>query len=186
MKWSDFVAASPKLAALGEERMEQHGVILLGTLRRDGPPRITPVEPLIVDDELELGMMWPSKKAFDLLRDPRCQVHTVITDRNGTEGEFLRASWRKARGDHWRPRLRRSRQRTSSGGARGTSSSPPASATATPSKRRSTGGPRSRFTSSRSTIQSASYRRFSPDGKVYALVWKVGRETVESEHRHEA
>ena len=92
MKWSEFVAASPKLAALGEGRMEEHGLILLGTLRRDGSPRITPVEPLVVDGELELGMMWQSKKALDLLRDPRCQVHTVVTDRNGTEGEFLRAS----------------------------------------------------------------------------------------------
>ena len=43
---------------------------------------------MLVDGELELGMIWQSKKALHLLRDARCQVHTVITDRNGTEGEF--------------------------------------------------------------------------------------------------
>ncbi len=75
--------------------MELHGLILLGSLRRDGSPRISPVEPLIVDGELELGMMWQSKKALDLLRDPRCHVHTVVTDRNGTEGEFK--LWGRAR-----------------------------------------------------------------------------------------
>ena len=75
--------------------MAEHGVILLGSLRRDGSPRISPVEPVLVDGELELGMIWQSKKALDLLRDPRCQVHTVITDRNGTEGEFK--LWGRAR-----------------------------------------------------------------------------------------
>ena len=33
-------------------------------------------------------MMWQSVKALDLLRDPRCTVHSTVSDRNGTEGEF--------------------------------------------------------------------------------------------------
>jgi hypothetical protein len=32
--------------------------------------------------------MWQSTKARDLLRDPRILVHSVITNRDGTEGEF--------------------------------------------------------------------------------------------------
>ena len=35
-----------------------------------------------------LGMMWRSPKALDLLRDPRCVVHSVVSDREGTEGDF--------------------------------------------------------------------------------------------------
>ncbi len=35
-----------------------------------------------------MGMMWQSTKARDLLRDPRCVVHSVVSDRKGTEGEF--------------------------------------------------------------------------------------------------
>ena len=36
---------------------------------------------------LILGMMWQSRKALDLLRDPRCVVHTCTKDRMGTEGD---------------------------------------------------------------------------------------------------
>ena len=53
-----------------------------------GRPRISPVEPLIVDGELMLGMMWQSKKALDLLRDPRCLVHNTIANKDGTAGEI--------------------------------------------------------------------------------------------------
>jgi hypothetical protein len=33
-------------------------------------------------------MMWQSWKALDLVRDPRCTVHSTISDRHTTEGEF--------------------------------------------------------------------------------------------------
>jgi len=33
-------------------------------------------------------MMWQSKKAADLLSDPRVLVHSVVTGRDGGEGEF--------------------------------------------------------------------------------------------------
>src|SRR5688572_25448622 len=96
MKWSEFAAACPRFATLGEESFDRFGLLLLGTLRRDGWPRISPVEPVITDDgELELGMIWQSKKALDLLREPRCHLHSVVTDRNGTEGEFK--LWGRAR-----------------------------------------------------------------------------------------
>ena len=61
---------------------------MVGTLRRDGWPRISPVEPFIVDGQLYLGMMWRSRKALDVLRDPRCVVHSTVSDRQGSEGEF--------------------------------------------------------------------------------------------------
>ena len=46
------------------------------------------MEPFIVDGQLYLGMMWRSVKALDLLRDPRCVVHSTVSDRLGSEGEF--------------------------------------------------------------------------------------------------
>jgi hypothetical protein len=88
LNWNEFAEAAPDLAAAGEERFERWGLILLGSVRKDGTPRISPVEPLIVDGELMLGMMWQSTKALDLLRDPRCLVHSIITDRKGHDGEF--------------------------------------------------------------------------------------------------
>ena len=88
MIWEDFRLRAPKLARIGEERFERSGLVLLGTLRKNGWPRISPVEPYIVDGHLYLGMMWQSRKALDLLRDPRCTVHSVVSRRDGSEGEF--------------------------------------------------------------------------------------------------
>ena len=88
MDWEEFKRADPELAALGEERIEATGLVLLGTLRKNGFPCISPVEPLLTMGRLYLGMMWQSRKALDLLRDPRCTVHTTVSDRHGSEGEF--------------------------------------------------------------------------------------------------
>jgi len=88
MRWDEFAQACPELAQLGEERLQARELCLLGTLRASGHPRISPVEPEFVDGELMFGMMWRSTKALDLLRDPRCAVHSVVSDRAGTEGDF--------------------------------------------------------------------------------------------------
>ena len=87
MRWDAFEAECPELAALARERMEPRHLCLVGTLRRDGSPRISPVEPYFVDGELMIGMMWRSRKALDLLRDPRLVVHSPVTDWNGGEGD---------------------------------------------------------------------------------------------------
>ena len=88
MTWQDFKSDAPELAALGEERFEGAGLVLVGTLRKDGFPRISPVETLFTDGQLYLGMMWESLKALDLLRDPRCTVHSATSKRDGSEGDF--------------------------------------------------------------------------------------------------
>ncbi len=86
--WDDFAASAPQLAAFGEERFDRTGLVLVGTIRRDGFPRISPVEPIIAGGELYLGMMFRSTKALDLLRDPRCVVHSVVGGKDGSDGEF--------------------------------------------------------------------------------------------------
>lgn len=85
--WQEFRAADPSFAELAEGRIEGPGLVLVGTLRRNGWPRISPVEPLIVDGVLYLGMMWQSRKALDLQRDPRCTVHSIVGDKAGTDGD---------------------------------------------------------------------------------------------------
>ena len=72
----------------GEARLEATGLCMLGTLRANGFPRISPVEPLLHDGQLYLGMMWQSRKARDLLRDPRCVVHNAHADKSGKDGDF--------------------------------------------------------------------------------------------------
>jgi hypothetical protein len=88
MNWAEFAAAAPELARWGEERFKATGLALVGTLRKDGLPRISPVEPLIVDGQLYLGMMYRSRKALDLLRDSRCLVQTTVRDREDLAGEL--------------------------------------------------------------------------------------------------
>ena len=88
MDWAQFKASAPDLAYLGEDRFRRFGVVLVGTLRANGWPRISPVEPLILDGALYLGMSWRSRKAMDLLRDSRCTLHSAISNRDGSEGEF--------------------------------------------------------------------------------------------------
>jgi len=88
MNWGAFARASPELAALGRERFEGPELCMLGTIRRNGWPRISPCELDLVDDELLLGMMWRSPKAVDLLRDDRCVLHSCTANQDGSEGDF--------------------------------------------------------------------------------------------------
>ncbi|MDO8615802.1 MAG: pyridoxamine 5'-phosphate oxidase family protein [Dehalococcoidia bacterium] len=87
MHWSEFCGAAPELSRLAEGRFAATGLALLGTVTASGEARISPLEPVIADGRLYLGMMWQSKKALDLLRDGRCLVHSVVADKDGSEGE---------------------------------------------------------------------------------------------------
>ncbi len=88
MKWSEFAASAPQLAALGNEGFAEQNLCLVGTLRADGWPRISPNEIYFVDGELMLGMMPRSKKALDLQRDPRLTVMNPQCDREAKRGDF--------------------------------------------------------------------------------------------------
>ncbi|MFN0110131.1 MAG: pyridoxamine 5'-phosphate oxidase family protein [Blastocatellia bacterium] len=88
MNWNDFKTAAPELAEAGEKLFERVGVVMVGSIRKDGSPRISPVEPLFAGNELYFGMMPDTLKAHDLLRDGRCTIHNVISDKNAAEGEF--------------------------------------------------------------------------------------------------
>ena len=88
MNWSELAGAQPRLAGLGRGRLLDRGVVLVATIRSDGTPRVSPVEPFVLDGVLWLSMLQGSAKAADLRRDPRILVHSVITSRDGGEGEF--------------------------------------------------------------------------------------------------
>jgi hypothetical protein len=109
MLWDGFARACPELARIAEDRFARDQLAVLGTLRRDGSPRISPCEVDFAEGHLFLGMMWRSMKALDLLRDPRTVVHSVTLNKDGTDGDVklygraievtdaaLRAAFRKA------------------------------------------------------------------------------------------
>ena len=88
MKWSEFEAAAPELAALGLEGFGEQNLCLFATLRADGWPRISANEVYFVDGELMLGMMPNSRKSRDLERDARITVMTPQCDREAKRGDF--------------------------------------------------------------------------------------------------
>ena len=71
-----------------EARLKQAGILLLGTNRADGWPRISPCEGFVFDGDLLFGMIWRSKKALDLGRDPRLTVVTPRLDSEGIDGDL--------------------------------------------------------------------------------------------------
>ncbi len=86
-RWGEVVAAAPELATAVRERFDAHGLALLATVRRDGSPRLSGLEPLFTDDELWFGMMERSRKGADLRRDGRFALHSATTDKQVTAGD---------------------------------------------------------------------------------------------------
>ena len=85
--WSDVVASAPELAVAVRERFDAHGLALLATVRNDGSPRISGIEPLFTDDHLWFGMMDGSRKGADLRREPRFALHSATVDKQVTAGD---------------------------------------------------------------------------------------------------
>jgi hypothetical protein len=109
MIWRDLEAAAPEIARLGKDRFDRARVALLGTVRKDGSPRISPVEPYVTQGHVLFGAMSWSFKTLDLLRDPRCVLHSAFCNPDSGEGElklYGRAAEaddpiRKACGEGW-------------------------------------------------------------------------------------
>jgi hypothetical protein len=72
IRWSEIESAAPSIAERARQRLEATRVALLGTLRGDGSPRISPVEPYFSHGHLLFGAMAWSRRTGDLRADPRC------------------------------------------------------------------------------------------------------------------
>ena len=83
--WSEFEAAAPALAAMGRRLLYRDGPFagaFLGTVRKDGGPRLHPIFPVLADGQLWALIVNMSYKYRDLQRDPRYALHTFA----GTDG----------------------------------------------------------------------------------------------------
>ena len=72
--------AVPDLAAAVRTAFDAHKHKVLATLRADGSPRLSGNEATFQDGYVWLGMMHRSRKALDLLRDPRLELHSAPVD----------------------------------------------------------------------------------------------------------
>jgi Pyridoxamine 5'-phosphate oxidase len=107
VSWRELEAAAPELARRGRELLERRSLVMLGTLRADGSPRVSPVDTLFAGDELVFGVMTNSGKARDLRGDPRCALQTIVTETDGGEPElklYGRAARSRVNAGWWRDR----------------------------------------------------------------------------------
>lgn len=88
LAWDEFAAGAPHIAEVFVRRHTATGKLcLLSTLRSDGYPRISPVEPRIFEGHLTLVGMPGTTKFRDLERDPRFCLHTATVDTYVTDGD---------------------------------------------------------------------------------------------------
>lgn len=86
--WTDFAAAAPHIAEVFTRRHAATGnLCMLGTLRPDGFPRISPMEPRFLAGDLWLVGMPGTAKFADLLADPRFALHTATVDTQVGDGD---------------------------------------------------------------------------------------------------
>ncbi|MBK1785479.1 pyridoxamine 5'-phosphate oxidase family protein [Prauserella cavernicola] len=86
--WTEFAAAAPRISEIFARRHSATGnLCMLATLRSDGFPRISPLEPRLFEGRLWLVGMPGTTKFKDLARDPRFCLHTATADPQVTEGD---------------------------------------------------------------------------------------------------
>lgn len=78
--WKQVEDADPAFADAVRRRFDAHRHKVLATLRQDGSPRVSGIEAEFRDGEVWLGMMPDSRKARDLLADPRLALHSGTED----------------------------------------------------------------------------------------------------------
>ena len=88
VSWAEVAADQPDLAEQVERVFRARRLKTLGTIRRDGTPRLSEISGASIrDGEVWLGLI-PSAKAHDVDRDPRCAIHC------GSPGDEAAASAR--------------------------------------------------------------------------------------------
>jgi hypothetical protein len=90
--WAEFERAEPDLAAFGRERLDGR-VCFHATLRRDGWPRVHPVEPWIAAGLLLVRFRAHSPKVEEVRHDGRYALHSPMDNPDGIGGEFLVRGW---------------------------------------------------------------------------------------------
>lgn len=86
--FNEFQSEAPHIAEIFVRRHAAAGnLCMLATLRSDGYPRISPLEPRIVAGQLAIVGMPGTTKFGDLGRDPRFNLHTATVDTQVSDGD---------------------------------------------------------------------------------------------------
>lgn len=76
-KLQTLLHQEPELAGRAVAILTSTTNAVLATIRSDGSPRVSGIDPFIVDGELCIGSMDGARKAQDLARDPRMALHAI-------------------------------------------------------------------------------------------------------------
>ena len=79
-RWEEVASEAPQLAEAAQAFFDAHVHKVLATLRKDGAPRVSGIEASFREGDLWFGGMWQSRKALDLLADPRFALHSGSVD----------------------------------------------------------------------------------------------------------
>ena len=85
--FNELSRLAPEVAGPIGERFAASGLGMLGTVRSNGAPRVSPIEVGPYEGGLFVGMMPGSQKHLDVTRDPRYCLVTAIADRHDLGGE---------------------------------------------------------------------------------------------------
>ncbi len=87
ISFHDLQSTAPEIAAPVAARFGASGLGMLGTIRRDGSPRVSPIEVAFHEGRLYVGMMPGSTKCQDVERDARISLVTALADKDDVGGE---------------------------------------------------------------------------------------------------
>ena len=88
--WTELTERAPRITTIFTRRHAATGhLCMLATLRKDGFPRISPIEPKVFEGQLLLIGMPHTTKFHDLARDPRFCLHTATVAVDGTIPCFM-------------------------------------------------------------------------------------------------
>lgn len=95
--WSELEHEAPDIAAAGRRLLYQGGLDappygFLGTVRKDGGPRLHPICPVILEGRLWAFIVNLGYKYRDLLRDPRYALHSFPAPEGGEEFYLMGAA----------------------------------------------------------------------------------------------
>lgn len=85
--FAELADHAPSLTTSITDRFVAARIGLLGTVRADGSPRVSPIEVAVFEGGLYVGMMPHSYKRRDVARDPRVCLLTPVADHTDVGGE---------------------------------------------------------------------------------------------------
>ncbi len=85
--WREFTEDKPNFLEFAKQKLTLE-VSYLGTVSKNGYPRVHPVTPIISDDNLFVFMEPTSPKGKDIINNGKYFLHSLVNHSDGSDGEF--------------------------------------------------------------------------------------------------